>query len=109
MSGNGSDAGYAWGHMAGAVMDLPLGLLEYKFFLLPFEQLGHKYPTLSLSFLQNLAHRGRICTIRSQESMCRAVSCPGVPVTTQYSVTGWWAGQRCPLAAIQHQKDGHSS
>lgn len=24
---NGSDAGYAWGHMAGAVMDLPLGLL----------------------------------------------------------------------------------
>ena len=44
----GSGAGYAWGHMAGAVVDLPLGLLGIQVFLLPFEQLGHKYPTLSL-------------------------------------------------------------
>ena len=55
---SGSSTGYPWN----------IDVFPFSFHF--SEGLGHKYPTLSLSVVLNLAHGGRVCVIRCQESMC---------------------------------------
>ena len=97
LSGNESGAGCAWvrgvrrtygGGMGGSSTGSPWNISIYIFFfffLLSFFLSGWATDTLlcPCPFMQNLAHGGRVCVIRSQESMYgNGSGCPGVPVTT---------------------------
>ena len=96
----GSSTGSPWN------IDFLLLLLLFFFFLSGWVTNTLLCPCL---FLQNLAHEGRVCAIRSQESVYGNWSgCPGVPVMNW--CTAWAVGRSSmPSGVYPMSTDGQSS